>query len=394
MRSILVLLFFVCQVVGVKAQFSAQAKVYLLTCDPGDEIYTQFGHSALRFVDPESQMDLVFNWGMFEFGDSEVDFNIKFAKGKLDYYMGIQTFDAFIYEYQMDQRAVRQQELNLSQDQRILLWEALQENYKPENRVYKYDFFFDNCASRIGDFMIEVMGKDLALHKHKDADELSYREIINGNLQTHPWTDFGIDLVLGSRIDVKVKNEKLTFLPRYMEEVFAYSLVTRNGSVESFVLETKEIQIGKPRAKESKVWLTPNLICYFILGITLLLGFLKLRMASRIFGGTVVFMISILGLLILWIWVGTDHQATKSNFNLLWANPLLLVIFGSLFSKRFRARMTMIYLGAAIFMMVLVLFWIAIPQEFHAATHALILTLGVQCYFWYKEENALLKVKK
>ena len=154
----------------VLGQLSPKSKVYLLTCEPGTEIYTQFGHSAIRIVDYEASIDLVYNWGMFEFGDDEMEFNMKFAQGKLPYYMGIQPFDGFMAEYLYTNRTVRQLELNLNQNQKNELYNALKVNYLPENRVYKYDFFFDNCASRISDFFIKILGNQLEMGTHKDAN--------------------------------------------------------------------------------------------------------------------------------------------------------------------------------------------------------------------------------
>jgi hypothetical protein len=368
-------------------QLSPNAKVYLLTCESGDEIYTQFGHSAIRIVDHEASLDNVYNWGMFEFDEDETAFMMKFARGKLPYYMGVQSFDGFMAEYIYFNRTVRQLELNLNQTQTNELYAALQINYLPENRVYKYDFFFDNCASRIRDFFVKVVGESLKLGKHKDADLFSYRTIITPRLTDHPWTHFGINLVLGARIDAYVTNENLMFLPEYMEQIFMISQVEVEGKKEPFVLSQETIFEGAKIEEKSSLFFTPNIFSWSIFGLIVLLLFFKWNKSLRVLGMVLIFCTSLLGLILLLMWFATDHQATKMNYNLIWANPLLIILpFLMLTSAMFK-RMYYVFRTVAFIHLSFIVMWIFLPQEFDLPTKGLILAQGLLFYAWQKESK-------
>ena len=199
---------------NTSAQLSENAQVSLLTCAEGEDIYSLFGHSAIRIKDPSNNIDNCYNWGMFEFDEDQVEFATKFTKGRLKYYMDEQYFTEFMWEYDYFQRTVKEQVLNLTHKQKAEIWEALQENYLPENRVYKYDFFFDNCATRIRDILQNVLGENLVLKSHPNENEFSLRELLNNTVDHMPWLGFGMDLALGSKVDVLANNNKMMFLPK------------------------------------------------------------------------------------------------------------------------------------------------------------------------------------
>jgi hypothetical protein len=365
-------------------QLSPEAKVYLLTCDPGDEIYTQFGHSAIRITDKQADIDLCFNWGMFEFDEDEFEFNMKFARGRLPYYMDIQSFVGFMAEYQYFQRAVRQCELNLTHEQKNELWLALQENYKPENRTYAYDFFFDNCASRIRDFFVKIIGKELTFGIHPDAGKRTYRSIVNEYIISHPWTLFGINLVLGARIDVPVTNENLMFLPMYMEAIFKTSNITINGQQEPFVINNVILLQGEPERNINTELFSPNVIAWGIFCLTLFFMFTKMQRVLSVFGSTLFFFAGVLGIVLLLMWIATDHQATKDNYNLLWANPLFVFIPIITGFKKLYNRMHSFFRGLTIYFLAIILLWIILPQDFDFPTKGFMLSMGLIAYSWSK----------
>ena len=198
--------------------------ISLLTCDPGEEIYSLFGHSALRIQNPSQSINWVIN-SLFEFNENQIQFGYDFAKGRLNYYMGIQEMSTFIYEYNYYKRGVREQKLNLSNTYKNKLIKLIQENYRPEKRKYKYEFFYDNCSSRIRDIILISIGDELKWTKHPDANKYTYRQIIHQYLKYDPWLELGIDLVLGSKIDVMVDNKSLMFLPHYLESIIDQSTI-------------------------------------------------------------------------------------------------------------------------------------------------------------------------
>jgi hypothetical protein len=143
------------QAIAQKQQLSDQAVISLITADPGEELYSLFGHSAIRVKDTVNNQDLVFNYGTFNFNTP--NFYMKFTRGKLLYMLSIQQFDRFKRSYEYEKRDLKEQILNLTQDQKQAIFQFLLWNYQPENRYYKYDFFFDNCATRIRDVFIDEL---------------------------------------------------------------------------------------------------------------------------------------------------------------------------------------------------------------------------------------------
>jgi len=368
---------------------SENAQLSLLTCDEGGEIYSLFGHSALRIFDVENQIDIVFNWGMFEWPEDQFDFGYQFAKGKLKYYMAIQSFNGFVSQYKDYNRGVSEQILNLDIDQKKLLYEKLLINHLPENRVYQYDFFYDNCSSRIRDILQEVLGDDLILYQHKDAGNKSFREIIEVNLASQPWLDLGIDLVLGSRIDVMANNKHLMFLPKYMEQIFDSSyVIDKNGIKKPFVV--KKIQLVSSIKKPVEDLTGTGIYFWVSLFITLGLIIFRIKYVTISWFGLVLFIVGILGGVLIFMWIGTDHQATKSNFNLIWANPLHLITFITLFWTKIIQKLKYYYLSMSVILFSLVLFWIVLPQEFHSSTSPIILSLTMIYFFLYSKSKKLI----
>ena len=169
---------------------SERASISLLTGSPGTELYSTFGHSAIRVHDPSTGMDIVFNYGTFDFNTP--NFYLKFAQGKLNYKLSIETFEQFRAGFIYENRSVVEQKFNLTQTQKNLLFALLEQNYLPENRFYKYDFFFDNCATRIRDLMITAFGEDFQYQYPEEWKNsgLTFRNLIDMYLTNHHWSDF------------------------------------------------------------------------------------------------------------------------------------------------------------------------------------------------------------
>ena len=389
-KSFLLISFSFILSVGFANTLSEKSKISLLTCDEGNEIYTLFGHSAIRVFDPESGLDEVYNWGMFSFSENEFEFGYDFAKGRLKYFLGKQKFHDFIYEYLFYKRGVREQVLNLNQDQKNNLYSALQENYLPENREYQYDFFYDNCSSRIRDIILESIGENLQLGINEDDNKYSFREIIDLRLKYTPWLDLGIDLVLGQKIDVKASNFHLMFLPSYMEIILDNSFIKdENGDPQPLILNKSILLLSELELNEE-----PNNIAnYFwiVLLFTLIVGILNKNWLNNFWFGTLLLIGTILSIILLFMWFGTDHKATKENLNLIWASPFLIISFISLFSKKLTIKLRKFYLIMTILFFIFVLFWFVFPQEFHTAIRPLILVFTLMHYFLFNKSKKLSK---
>ena len=290
-------------------------KISILTCKSGDQLYSTFGHTAIRIFNPESNLDHVYNYGLFSFDTP--NFYIKFMRGQLPYLLGATKMHYFLEEYQLDKRTVLEQDLILDNDQKQKIIKFLIENAKPENRAYKYDFFFDNCATRVVD-VYELVGN---VSYSNDIKKVTFRDLLKENLQNLVWSDFGIDLVIGARADKVTNRRDQMFLPQYVMENLASaskSSTQKLATSPRIILDFEELD-AKRKGKSTN-W--PLILMSILLCVTLFLNFSSANYA-RYFNTTLLIISGILGLFLLFMWFGTDHGATRDNWNILWLNPLI-----------------------------------------------------------------------
>ncbi|HSB91941.1 MAG TPA: DUF4105 domain-containing protein, partial [Flavitalea sp.] len=217
--------FFLLLLHPLKAQDSCGIEVSLLTCSPGDELYSTFGHSAFRVKDRMRDTDIIFNYGTFDFGDP--DFYKKFVRGKLLYFVSIQDFQGFREDYRAERRGIIEQKLNLSCEDRQSLYEALRTNLKEENRYYKYEFLYDNCSTRLKDILKKTSNSGVQFHNIVPEPVPTFRDMIHTYLDAGEkyWSKLGIDMLLGNRIDKIPTNEQAMFLPDYLMKGFDSAFV-------------------------------------------------------------------------------------------------------------------------------------------------------------------------
>ena len=357
-------------------------EISVLTCDPGNEIYSLFGHSALRIKNPVNGQDLVVNWGLFEFSESQFQFGYDFAKGRLKYYMGIQLMSNFITEYRRSKRGIREQVLNLSNQEKYQIIQLLEENYKPENRKYKYEFFYDNCSSRLRDVIKKVFGENINFYQSPKSNKFTFRETIHLYLESFPWLKLGIDLVLGKKIDKLVSNENLMFLPLNVEEIFDKSLVQNNESIKNLVKSKNTlIESFENKNKSNKI----GFYSWILLAITLLLIVFKLDKALGIWSSLNLFIIGLLGIVLVFMWIGTDHNATKMNFNLLWASPFHFILIFCLIKESWNNFTYWYLILSLILIFTTILFWFTLTQEFNSFVKPIILELVIIYYYYFKK---------
>ncbi len=370
-------------------KITPNAQFSLLTCTPGPDLYSLFGHSAIRYQDSISGkwVDVVYNYGTFVFDD---DFYVKFARGKLDYVLSLENFANFQIEYIQTGRGIFEQVLNLSTEQKQKLFDLLQENAQPENRTYRYDFFYDNCSSRIRDMMIRATAdgvKDALGYRAPDTsalrmmnriefsyvypDKRTYRQAIQKYLNFQPWSDFGIDLALGMPCDREIQKMGFMFLPDSLMKDFHYASI---GDVP--VASPDQELMPQEYEPSVDVFFTPIVVMMMVLVLHILLSFIfwrkgvSLVLTDRI----LFFVIGMLGLLVVFLWFFTDHQATKWNLNLLWANPLYLILAFlpiKVIHGKFRKWISffLVILTATL------VFWFVLPQRMHLAAIPLTLAL-------------------
>ena len=312
-----------------------KTEISLLTCDPGNEIYSLFGHSALRINNKKLNIDMVVNWGLFSFSEGQFQFGYDFAKGRLNYFMGYQNMENFIKEYLQSDRSVRAQVLNLNTDEKKKILELISENYLPQNREYRYEFFYDNCSSRIRDLIQKTLSNRLNWVQSQDANEYTFRNIIHNYLKYDPWLELGIDLVLGKRIDVLVDNKNLMFLPNYLELILDESSIKTDGKKKKLISSKINIVESSTIKREVK---NISIYAWIILIITLLFLIIKKEKLFNLWSSVNLFIIGLLGVLLVFMWFGTDHQATKYNLNLLWASPFHLILLYFILKNNIKSR--------------------------------------------------------
>ncbi len=376
---LLILLSFV-GLTPAKAQFW---EVSLLTADPGTELYSSFGHSAIRLreMGPDGGRDLVFNFGTFDFDTP--NFYGKFATGKLNYMLSVVPYDRFIVEYDYYKRGLREQVLDLNQEQKDFLLQHLDAQYAPERRFYKYDFFYNNCATKIRDAFDISMGKQL-VWSDSVGEEKTFRNLIDEFVLPLPWADFGIDLALGAVIDRPATELEKQFLPTYMEQAFANATIVENGVSRPLVRESR-VLLEYPKENVQQSLLNPSMVFWLltlVFAALTLYGFKKGKLMKGLdvaLFGTV----GILGIVVAFLWFFTDHSATAWNWNILWAFPGHLVLVWGLVARpnaTWISSYLLFVMGATVMTL---LFWIFGLQSFSPALIPILLLLLLRSNFLF-----------
>ncbi|MFD0962592.1 lipoprotein N-acyltransferase Lnb domain-containing protein [Pseudofulvibacter geojedonensis] len=353
--------------------FSNNTTISVLTCGVGDELYSQFGHSAIRIKDHQTGLDLVYNYGVFDFDDP--NFYTNFAKGKLIYKMGYTDIANFYAQYQWENREVKEQVLNLTPMQERKLINFLQNNIKPENTKYQYDFLFNNCATKITEVLNEVLEHKVVYNRNHITTHYTFRDLINNHVPYNTWANVGINIALGSVIDVKATKEQHDFLPSY---VF-HSLQAAKLNKKPLVKVPKTlIKKEESRIPTSNFYTSPIFI-FSILGLfTIIITFRDFRnkTRSKIFDFFILFITGTIGFFIVLLWFATDHTATANNFNLLWAfTPNIIITFSIFKNRKWHDKY---FLLAFILMVVMGLVWILKIEKFAISLIPFLIALAIR----------------
>lgn len=355
------------------------AEISIITIGPGKQLYDSFGHNAIRVSDPSNGKDLAFNYGTFDFNTP--NFYIKFGQGKLPYALSVSTYDGFLRNYIAEKRWIKQQKLDLTYGEKIAIFEFLLNNAQPSNREYQYDFFLDNCATRIRDVLAVNLGSKLSYQDKQYAPFLySFRELIQQRLHWNSWGSLGIDIALGAVIDRTANPWEHQFLPDYVFESLKSATITRNNKTSALIKKETTINNPGPRARNTAFLLSPFFVFLVIaLGIVYrTLRDSKQQKRSRWLDTVLFFVTGIVGVLLLVLWLATDHTATINNYNILWAFPVNL-IFCTLLSKKTPKKWLSRYLSFLIILLtLLVVHWCTSVQVFAGALLPLLIALSIR----------------
>ena len=346
-------------------KLTPKAYASLLTIGPGNEIYQIFGHTAIRIVDSTYGWDLVYNYGAFDF--AEPNFALKFVRGKLMYFLWVDEYSSIQQQYIDENRWIKEQKLELDPVRLQELFELLTMNAREEYKYYQYDFLQNNCSTKPRDIIIHVVGEGIKYQPNKD-DNSTYRELIDRYVKNE-WLDFGIDLLLGARVDRKAGFGR-TFLPIELMELF-------DGATKgkSKLINGNETILDKVPDTISYSWLTPGLIFWGLFFIVLFLQLKRKTLQNwKVFPAIYFTLLGLIGWILVFMWFFTDHTATKMNLNILWAMPLNLPLAFFVFKDPIPAWFRVYLKAYRILLIVLLIGWWANPQQYHKAVIPLILT--------------------
>lgn len=372
---LIVFLVFNSTVFSQTRNLSSSAEVTVITVGPGTYLNDAFGHNAIRIKDDSLKLDIAFNYGVYDF--QAPNFYSKFAQGKLNYLIGADYFKDFLRQYSSQNRTVREQVLNLNVEEKQRMYDFLVDNYKPENRYYLYDYFYDNCATKIRDVTQEITQKDIQFNNPEGFETKSFRELIHDHVDRNSWGSFGIDLALGSVIDREATAYQHMYLPEYIYRFFD-TATYENG--ESLVTLSRTLYEKKDEEVSTAFIYSPLFVFGLIALMILWVTFSDLKKNKRtiwldliLFGFT-----SLIGLFLLALWFGTDHSAAAFNYNLLWAFPLNIIVLFQLFKKSIKGWVIKYLKLLVILMVLLTLHWLIGVQVFAIGLIPLLLALAIR----------------
>lgn len=340
------------------AQDSSKAalQISILTCAPGEDVYTAWGHTAIRIIDSSKQTDIVYNFGTFDFDTP--NFLLEFIKGNLNYFLSADNFQNFILEYQYYGRSIKEQVLVLSDVEKINWQNALLKNLEGNNRYYLYNFITDNCTTRVKDGFYQFANTQVPPSNIKSfrthVVEAPYQQGI-------PWIGLGIDVLLGAVSDQAPTALQAGFLPDLFFEQLA--------AQASYIASTQNYDFTKT------VPVQPTDPVYYIIGLImvyLFVGKWNARwtvIAAKMIDVSLLFIFGLGGLLLVYMSVFSKHTACHNNFNIAWIHPLYWIALVCYFINPIWAG----YIGrlfmAATIGLILISFWL--PQSFSISVYLL-----------------------
>lgn len=378
-QKVILFLFLLLTVAITNAQqntLSNLAEISVLTIGPGTSLNDAFGHSAFRVKDLENNIDVVFNYGVYDFDTP--NFYTKFAQGKLNYLIGMNYYEDFFQAYINQNRTIKAQVLNLRPNEKQKLFNYLLNNYKPENRAYLYEFFYDNCATKTKDVVNITFNNNILYSKPRGFKDQTFRSLIYENVNKNSWGSFGIDLALGSVIDRQARTEDHMFLPENIYKFF--EVATIKGSNKPLVTES-EILFKKTDTPVSNSFFISPIFIFSVVGfIMLFITYNDFKSNKQtVWLDVLIFAITgVIGILILLLWFATDHSGTHENYNLLWAFALNFLFIGQFFKQKPSAWFIKYIKLLIILLCLLTLHWFMGVQVFALALIPFLVALFVR----------------
>lgn len=373
------LFFYLLPVQAETPRLDKNAVVSLLTVSPSDdEVYTVYGHSAIRVQDTVQKIDHIFNYGIFSF--AKPNFIYRFAKGETDYRLGVQRFRDFLIEYEMRGSEVTEQVLNLDSLEKERIWEALLINNLPENQEYRYNFFFDNCATRPAALVEKYVSGTLRIPETDEKE--TFRDLINYCTRNKPWLTFGCDLALGSPTDRIVSSREKLFLPAYLKEAFDKAVVTApDGTEKKLVRSTRRLTQGlSDDTTETDGIFTPMVCSWAFFLLILSITWIEWRRKTyfRLVDCLLFFMAGAAGVVLFFLSFISTHPCVRPNWSLVWLQPLDLAAVILFAVKKFRKAAYYYHFINFAALTLMLVGWHFIPQHLNPAFIPLVMSLWLR----------------
>lgn len=384
MKKYLLLLFLHLLLVPAKAQIklSDEAQISILTAAPSDEaVFTLYGHTAVRVKDSLHKIDLVFNYGIFDF--SKPNFIYRFTKGETDYKLAAYNFQHYIIEYQMRGSEVTEQVLNFTPDEINKVWNALYINVQPKNSVYRYNFFFDNCATRPVAIVEEQVDGKI---KYNDPPKpQTFRDLINYCTRNNSWLTFGCDLALGSPTDRVATPHEMMFLPVYLKEEFdKATIVNPDGTERKLVKSTTRLAEELTDDDQGeKEWFTPMLCSMIIFLLVSLITYMEWKKKTyfRLVDCILFLLAGVAGTVLFFLCFISTHPCIWPNWSIVWLQPFDLVAVILFAVKKYGKAAYYYHFINFATLTLLLAGWYFIPQHLNIAFIPLVATLWLRSGF-------------
>ncbi|KAA6351149.1 hypothetical protein EZS27_001492 [termite gut metagenome] len=366
-------------------------RLSLLTCAPGKEVYSLFGHTAIRYECPEKHIDWVFNYGIFDF--NAPNFIWRFVKGETDYLLGVTSYEHFVEEYRYYNRSVWQQTLNLTAEEKGKLAGFLIENARPENRKYRYNFLYDNCATRPRDKIEECLNGNI--HYISNDRGRTFRDIIHEFAFGNEWACFGMDFCLGQEIDKLIDDRQKMFAPLYLMSYMASAVVTDNEKEQRLLVCDTCTLVEEMEEKEGSVFagfpFTPLQTFSILLFMVALVTVFELKKRRLLWWiDLALFTVyGVSGCIVAFLVFFSEHPAVSPNYLILVFHPLHILCLPLVIRREIKKKRNLYHLLNFIILTLFILLWGIIPQRIHLA----VLPLSL-CLLLRSMSNLILTYKK
>lgn len=361
---------------------SDSSQISIMTSAPWPkQVYAVFGHSAMRVYDPVTNIDWVFNYGVFDF--NKPNFIYRFMAGETDYMVIAIDYRHYVKEYEARGINVFEQVVRLDKDEKQRIWQFLLKNSRTENRVYRYNIFYNNCTTKLTDILESNING--TIEYKEDYKKQTFRDLIHECVQQQPWLEFGIDLIIGSGADKTITVREKMFLPAYQMNTFDHAIIKNADGTIKPLVQTKKIAIAANQTELDEVdnhnIFSPIIVGFILLilsGIFTVYDYKKKRVASTIYDTILFLTAGIAGSIIFFMMFFSVHPCTNNNWNLIWLNPLQL-IFALLFFVKPLTKCVYYYHFINFVVLILLLSaWSLIPQKLEIAFIPYILAIALR----------------